>query len=199
MQITSQEKNNVDTLKNILATMATLCQKMEKIESEVQILKETVNSKQHDSKHVELSHQHDSKHAELSQQHDSKHAELKGDVGKHLKTHNKMIYAAAGSTSTRESTTKKEDGKIKYTNTNMNKLFSKPYLSENTQKDIFVPPQINTYKTSLDSHKQIYNHITRTYIENIHKIQTFLNLNPRAKNTQKSNENYITQHLQRYN
>ena len=81
----------------------------------------------------------------------------------------------------------------------MNKLFSRPYLPEYTKKDVFVPPQVNTYKTSLDSHKQIYNHITRTFKENIHKIQTFLNLNPSAKNTQNPNEDYITQHLQGYN
>ena len=88
---------------------------------------------------------------------------------------------------------------MKYTNTNMNKLFSKPYSPQNTQKDIFVPPQINTYKASLDSKKQTYNHITRMYIENIYKIQTFLNLNPRAKDTKNPNENYITQYLQGYN
>ena len=131
--------------------MTTLCQKMEKIESEVQMLKNTANSQQHDSKH-----------AELSQQHNSKHAKLEGDVGKHLKTHNKMINTAAGSTSTGGSTTKKEDDKTKYKNTNMNKIFSGQYLQEYTQEDVFVPPQVNTYKTTLDSHKQIYNHITRT-------------------------------------
>ena len=37
------------------------------------------------------------------------------------------------------------------------------------------------------------------YIENIYKIQTFLNLNPRAKDTKNPNENYITQYLQGYN
>ena len=39
LKITSPEKNNVDTLEKILATMTTLCQKMEKIESGVQMLK----------------------------------------------------------------------------------------------------------------------------------------------------------------
>ena len=162
---------------------------MEKIENEVQILKETVNSQLHDLKY-----------AELSQQHDLKNAELEGDDGKHLKTQNKKLYTSAGSASTERTSaggtsTKKEEGKMKYTNTNMNKLFSKPYSPQNTQKDIFVPPQINTYKANLDSKKQTYNHITRIYIENIYKIQTFLNLNPRVKDTKNPNENYITQYL----
>ena len=69
--------------------MITLCKKMEKIESEVQMLKKTANSQQYDSKH-----------AELIQQHDSNHEKLEGDVGKHHKTHNKMLNTAAGSTST---------------------------------------------------------------------------------------------------
>ena len=50
----------------------------------------------------------------------------------------------------------------------------------------------NTYKASLDSQKQTYNYITRTYIENIHRVQTFLNLNPRAKETKNPTEDYIT-------
>lgn len=81
----------------------------------------------------------------------------------------------------------------------MNKLFSKPYTPQNIQKDVFVPPQINTYKANLDSQKQTYNHITRMYIENIYKIQTFLNRNPRPKDTKNPNEDYITQYLQGYN
>lgn len=48
--------------------------------------------------------------------------ELEGDVGKHLKTHNKTIYTAAGSTSTGSTyaggTSTKKEGKMKYTNTN---------------------------------------------------------------------------------
>ena len=101
--------------------MTTLCQKNGEIEREVQMLKKTANSQQHDSKH-----------AELSQKHDSKHAELESDVGKYLKTHNKMLNTVAGSTSTGGSTTKKEYGKTKYANTNMNKLFSIPYLPDYT-------------------------------------------------------------------
>ena len=87
LQTTSQEK---DTMKEILAMMTNLCQKLEKIETDVQVLKEKVNSQQHDSKY-----------AELSQQHDYKHAELQGDVGKLQKTHNNVCSnAATASTST---------------------------------------------------------------------------------------------------
>ncbi|KAG5615145.1 hypothetical protein H5410_014969 [Solanum commersonii] len=80
----------------------------------------------------------------------------------------------------------------------MTKLFDKPFIPK-TQKDIFIPPQVNTYKESLGQHKQTYNHITRTYIENIHKIQIFLNQNPRSTNTKNPHEDYITQNLQGYN
>ena len=78
LQTISQEK---DTMEKILAMMTNLCQKMEKIETDVQVLKETVNSQQHDLKY-----------AELSQQHDLNNADLEGDDGKHLKTQNKKIY-----------------------------------------------------------------------------------------------------------
>ena len=65
---------------------------MERIENEVQALKETDKSQQHDLKNVEL-----------SQQHDLKNAELEGDDGKHLKTQ-KKLYTSAGSSATAGST-----------------------------------------------------------------------------------------------
>lgn len=133
--------------------MTNLCQKVEKIETEVQNLK--ANSQQHDSKH-----------AELGQQHDQKHAKLQGDVGKLQKTHNNVCSSATtASTSTARQSTKKEETKVKYTIVNMNKLFSEPYTPQSTQKDISVTPQTNTYKASLDSQKQTYNYISRTYIQ----------------------------------
>ena len=146
------------------------------------------------------SQQHDYKYAELCRSEDAKIPELQGDDGKLLKTHNNVcLNAATASTSTAGQSTKKEENKVKYTNTNLNKLFSKPYTPQNTQKDISVTPQTNTYKASLDSQKQTYNYISRTYIENIHRVQTFLNLNPRAKETKNPTEDYITQYLQGYN
>ena len=139
--------------------MTNLCQKVEKIEIEVKELKAN------------------------GQQHDQKHAELQGDVGKLQKTHNNICSnAATASTSTAGQSAKKEKAKVKYTNINMNRLFSKPYTPQNTQKDMSITPQTNTYKASLDSQKQTYNYISRTYIENIYKVQTFLNQNPKAKN-----------------
>jgi len=45
----------------------------------------------------------------------------------------------------------------------------------------------------------VYNHITRTYIENIYKIQSYLILNPRCTITKNPNQDYITQKLQGYN
>ncbi|KAG5595119.1 hypothetical protein H5410_036351 [Solanum commersonii] len=138
----------------------------------------------------------DKKHAELSPSDDSKIPELQGDDGKHRKTQpNSLLNAATGTASTSAT---KEEIKTRYVNTNMTKLFDKPFTPK-IQKDIFIPPQVNTYKESLGQHKQAYNHITRAYIENIHKIQTFLNQNPRSTNTKNPHEDYITQHLQGYN
>ncbi|KAG5595760.1 hypothetical protein H5410_036992 [Solanum commersonii] len=142
------------------------------------------------------SQQHDAKHAELSPSEDLKIPELEGDDGKHQKTQpNSLLHAAIGTTCTSAT---KEENKIRYANANMTKLFDKPFIPK-TQKDIFIPPQINTYKERLGQHKQTYNHITRAYIENIHKIQTFLNQNPRSTNTKNPHEDYITKNLQGYN
>ncbi|KAG5614950.1 hypothetical protein H5410_014774, partial [Solanum commersonii] len=86
---------------------------------------------------------HDAKHAELSPSEDLKILELKGDDGKHQITQpNSLLHAATGTTSTSAT---KEENKIKYANANMTKLFDKPFIPK-TQKDIFIPPQINTYK-----------------------------------------------------
>ncbi|KAG5568464.1 hypothetical protein H5410_064518 [Solanum commersonii] len=187
LQITYQDKatqtdlDNESTIEKILHTMTFLCTKVDTIDKELQQIK---------------SQQHDAKHAELSPSDDSKIPELEGDVGKHRKTQtNSLSHAATGTASTSAT---KEENKTRYVNTNMTKLFDKPFMPK-TQKDIFIPPQINTCKESLGQHKQTYNHITRAYIENIHKIQTFLNQNPRSTNTKNPHEDYITQHLQGYN
>ena len=189
LQITYQEKGTQtepDTTKQILKAITTLSTKVDSMSKELQNLKTK-------------SQQHDYKYAELCRSEDTKIPELQGDDGILQKTHNICLNAATASTSTAGQSTKKEETKIKYTNTNLNKLFSKPYTPQGTQKDIFIPPQVNTYKASLDSDKQAYNHITRMYIENIYKVQTFLNKNPKAKNTRNPEQDYITQHLQGYN
>ena len=81
----------------------------------------------------------------------------------------------------------------------MNKIFEKPFISKTHKKTLFIPPQTTTYRESLNQDRKAYNHITRVYIENIHKIQTYLNFNPRATNIQEANTNSITQKLQGYN
>ncbi|KAG5572250.1 hypothetical protein H5410_062016 [Solanum commersonii] len=84
------------------------------------------------------SQQHDAKHAELSPSDDSKILELEGDDGKHRKTQpNSLLNAATGTASTSAT---KEENKTRYVNTNMTKLFDKPFIPK-TQKDIFIPPQ----------------------------------------------------------
>ncbi|KAG5595170.1 hypothetical protein H5410_036402 [Solanum commersonii] len=75
------------------------------------------------------SQQHDAKHAEISPSNDLKIPELE------------PIETASTSAT-------KEENKIRYANANMTKLFDKPFIPK-TQKDIFIPPQINTYKESL--------------------------------------------------
>ncbi|WMV41549.1 hypothetical protein MTR67_034934 [Solanum verrucosum] len=160
--------------------MTLLCTKVDSLDEELQQMK---------------TQQHDNKYAELSQSEDWKIPELKVDDGKHRKTHtNNLLHAVTGSTSAT-----KEENKTRYVNTNMNKIFEKPFIPKTQKEPLFLPPQLNTYKESLGQNKKTYNHITRAYIENIHKIQTFLNQNPRSKNAKNPNEDYITQTLQGYN
>lgn len=82
---------------------------------------------------------------------------------------------------------------------NMNKIFEKPFVPKTQKTPLFIPPQTTTYRESLNQDKEPYNHITRAYIKNIHKIQTFLNHNLKAKDIQEPNTDYITQRLQGYN
>ncbi|KAG5605888.1 hypothetical protein H5410_027380 [Solanum commersonii] len=187
LQITYQDKatqtdlDNENTIEQILNTMTLLCTKLDTMDKELQQIK---------------SQQHDAKHSELSPSEDLKIPELEGDDGKHKKTQpSNLLHGATGTASTSAT---KEENKIRYANANMTKLFDKPFIPK-TQKDIFIPPQINTYKESLGQHKKTYNHITRAYIENIHKIQTFKNQNPRSTNMKNPHEDYITQNLQGYN
>ena len=62
-----------------------------------------------------------------------------------------------------------------------------------------IEPQTSTYADSVQNQneKKTYNYITRTFIKNIYKIQTYLNLNPRST-TKEPNQDYLTQKLQGY-
>ncbi|KAG5579490.1 hypothetical protein H5410_050117 [Solanum commersonii] len=97
------------------------------------------------------SQQHDNKYAELSQSEDLKISELEGDDGKHRKTQtNTLLYAAIGSTSAA-----KGENKIRYANTNMNKIFEKPFI-QNTQKEpLLIPPQLTPAEILYDEIKPI--------------------------------------------
>ncbi|KAG5631733.1 hypothetical protein H5410_003450 [Solanum commersonii] len=120
-----------------------------------------------------ISQQHDCKNAELCRSKDRKNPELKG-------------------TSQRVSEKPK--------NSNLNQLFEKPFTPRLTPKSILnIEPQTSTYADSIHHDKRTYNHIARIYIENIYKIQTFLNLNPRSITTQEPNQDYLTQKSQGYN
>ncbi|KAG5606754.1 hypothetical protein H5410_028246 [Solanum commersonii] len=177
LQITYQDKatqtDKENTMEEILKAITTLCIKVDN----------NLKSK--------ASQQHDYKNAELSRSKDSKNPKIKGDVGKHLKTHNICLNTTAG-------TSKRVSEKQK--NSNLNQLFEKPFTPRPTPKNILtIEPQTSTYADSLHHDERTYNHITRTYIENIYKIQTFLNLNPRSTTTQEPNQDYLTQKLQGYN
>lgn len=139
-----------------------------------------------------ISQQHDYKDAELSRSEDLKFPELKGDVGKLRKTHDNVCLNTAAGTS-------KQVSRKVYTNTNLNNIFEKPFTPKIQKEPIVTIPQTSTYANSLHQNKKIYNHITQTYIENIYKIQTFLNLNPRSTTTTDPKQDYITQKLQGYN
>ncbi|WMV49876.1 hypothetical protein MTR67_043261 [Solanum verrucosum] len=99
--------------------MTLLCTKVDSLDKELQQMK---------------SQQHDSKYAVLSQSEDLKILELEGDDGKHQKTQtNNLLHAATGSTFAT-----KEENKTRYVNTNMNKIFEKPFIPK-TQKRTIIP------------------------------------------------------------
>ena len=192
LQITYQDKATQteiveeDTLEKILNTLTTLSMKVDSMGNEIEKLK-TNEDKLKSIATNQLTQQC----AELCRSEDIKNPELEGDVGTLHKTHNIYQSTSAG--------TSKGVNKPRYQNANMNKIFEKPFTPK-TQKDhLFIPPQVNTYRDSLNQDKKIYNYTAQKYIENIYRVQTFLNHNPRATDIKEPNTNYITQKLQGYN
>ncbi|XP_069144970.1 uncharacterized protein, partial [Solanum lycopersicum] len=185
LQTTYQDKvtqpGQDNLMENILKTLTTLRTKVDSMGLRIQKLEENVES---------TSQQHDYKHAELRRSADEKQPELEGEVGKLRKTHNNVCSDTAAGTSKRTSEKPK--------NTNLNQLFAKPF-TQKPQMQIPAEPQTSTYAVSLQNDKKRYNYITQSYIENIYKIQTYLNLNPRSTQTKNPEEDYITQKLQGYN
>ncbi|KAG5570327.1 hypothetical protein H5410_060093 [Solanum commersonii] len=90
---TQTETEEEDTIEKILKTITTLCTKVDSMGNEIQKLK--TNEDNLKSK-ASISQEHDYKNAELCRSKDRKNPELKGDVGKHLKTHNICLNTAAG-------------------------------------------------------------------------------------------------------
>ncbi|KAG5630411.1 hypothetical protein H5410_002128 [Solanum commersonii] len=99
---TQTEKENI--IEDILKAITTLCIKVDSMNNEIQKLK--TNEDNLKSK-ANTGQQHDYKNAKLSQSEDFKNPELKGDVGKHLKTHNICLNTTAG-TSKQEEIQKRE-------------------------------------------------------------------------------------------
>ncbi|WMV09589.1 hypothetical protein MTR67_002974 [Solanum verrucosum] len=91
---TQTEPEEEDTIEKILKAITTLCTKVDSMDNEIQKLK--TNEDNLKSK-ASISQQHDYKNAELCRS-ERKNPELKGDVGKHLKTHNICLNTAAGLT-----------------------------------------------------------------------------------------------------
>ncbi|XP_023802514.1 uncharacterized protein LOC111943869, partial [Cyanistes caeruleus] len=179
------QTDNIPANEDLYAIISKLSLQVDNMGKKLQELEET-KSQQHDYKNAEL------QKTTSGQQHDLKNAELDGDVGKLQKTHNSVINAGTASSSSTMKTP------VKPKNSNLNKLFEKPY-TPTSKNPVVVQPQTITYSESLNQAKRTYNHISRTYIDNMYKLQTFLNLNPRSRNTTNPEKDYITQHLQRHN
>ncbi|WMV59649.1 hypothetical protein MTR67_053034 [Solanum verrucosum] len=92
---TQTETEEEDTIEKILKAITTLCTKVDSMDNEIQKLKTNENNLK--SK-ASISQQHDYKNVELCRSEDRKNPKLKGDVGKHLKTHNICLHTAAGLT-----------------------------------------------------------------------------------------------------
>ena len=82
--------------------------------------------------------------------------------------------------------------------TNINSLFTKLFISKVQMIDT-PTPQTSTYAASLHKEKKTYNLISQAYIENLYKIQNFLNLKPKSTTTTEKTQDYLTQKLQGYN
>ncbi|WMV08986.1 hypothetical protein MTR67_002371 [Solanum verrucosum] len=175
LQITYQDKTTQtekeNAIEDILKAITTLCIKVDDMENEIQKLK--TNEDNLKSK------------ANTGQQHDCKNAELKGNAGKHLKTHNICLNTAAG--------TSKQVSEKQHKNTNLNQLFENPFTLKMPKNILTMEPKTSTYADSLQNEKKLYNHVTRTYIENIYKIQTYSNRNPRSTTTKEPSQDYLTQ------
>ncbi|WMV33527.1 hypothetical protein MTR67_026912 [Solanum verrucosum] len=89
LQITYQDKatqtEKENTIEDILKAITTFCIKVDSMDNEIQNLKTTSTSQQHDYQN-----------AELSRSEHFKNPELRCDVGKHLKSHNNCLNIAAG-------------------------------------------------------------------------------------------------------
>ena len=169
LQITYQDKATQteiieeDTLEKILNTLTTLSMKVDSMGNEIEKLK-TNEDKLKSIATNQLTQQC----AELYRSKDIKVPELEGDDRTLHKTHNVYQSTSAG--------TSRGVSRQRYQNMNMNKIFEKPFIPK-TQKDpLFIPPQITTYRDSLNQDKKVYNYTTQKYIKNIYRVQTFLNL-----------------------
>ena len=177
----------------LLKAMTTLCLKVDSFELELKELK----------KERATSQPHDSQYAELCRSEDIKNPELEGDVEKLHKTHNKFVNAATGKASTEASSSNTTNQSTKRQNQNLNSQFTKTFIKNKQPINLSHPtipsPQTSTYAASLNQNKQVYNHISRAYIQNMYKTQTFLNLHPRSQTTNDPQKDFITQKLQGYN
>ncbi|KAM3339818.1 hypothetical protein P3S68_029687 [Capsicum galapagoense] len=173
-----------DTLEKILKTLTTLSLKVDSMGNEIEKLK-TNEVKLKSEAMTQITQQC----AEKCRSEDNKIPEIKGDIRTLQITHNVYQSASAGTSK----------GVRRNPNMNTNKIFYNPFIPKTPKDPLFIPQQTITYLDSLNQDKKAYNHITRSYIENIHKIQTDLNLKLRATSIQEPNSDYITQKLQGYN
>ncbi|KAG5630445.1 hypothetical protein H5410_002162 [Solanum commersonii] len=141
LQITYQDKatqtEKENPIEEILKAITTLCIKVDSTAREIQKLNTNEDNLKSEAS---TSQQHDYENAELSRSKDFKNPELKGDIGKHLKTHNICLNTAAGTSKQR--------------NANLNQLFEKPY-TQKAKNSLTIKPQTLTYGDSLQHEKKI--------------------------------------------
>ena len=154
LQITYQDKATQteiieeDTLEKILNTLTTLSMKVDSMGNEIEKLK-TNEDKLKSIATNQLTQQC----AELCRSEDIKVPELEGDIGILHKTHNVYQSTIAG-------TSKGVSGQ-RYQNMNLNKIFEKPFTTK-IQKDLLnIPPQITTYRDSLNQDKKVNNYTSQ--------------------------------------
>lgn len=157
LQIISQEIQQNELLQNIMAQLQDMNAKLDQQQAEMNEIKAKARANE------ELMSELKRQQPELMQEEETRPTQGLMDLEEN---HKKIIY------------NKSITGTSKAKNINLNHLFDKPQPQLFDKTIHFVPPQIVSYSQALNSEKQIYNHITRTYLKNLSLVCDFLNTKP---------------------